>query len=233
MKTINYLKIAVFFGIIIVLGACGRSKKSATVNSQQNGEVYNPDGIELVYVEGAGNTKGFYIGKYLVTQEQWQAIMGSNPSDFEGNNLPVENVSWNNTQEFFAKLNARTGRNYRLSTEAEWEFAARGGTADSFCAGGCKYSGSNTTESIGWFDENSNDSTQPVGTKQPNELGIYDMSGNLWELCLDLYDGGSEIHVRGGCWASPADDCNIDRWYKNSPTDSNRYLGFRVALLVD
>ena len=232
MKTIYYLKITLMLiSISILFGACGRSKKTTAGDSTlTNGAVYNPDGIELVYVEGNADIQGFYIGKYTVTQEQWQAIMGSNPSHFKGENLPVEYVSWNEAQEFFSKLNASSGKNYRLATEAEWEFAAGGGTAASFCSDGCTYSGSNNPQSVGWFRENSGDSTQPVGTKQPNELGIYDMSGNLWELTNNLYDDGSVIHVRGGCWASPAEDCNIARHYNNSPNDRNQYLGFRVIL---
>jgi len=236
MKTINYLKIAVIFiGIAIVLGACGRSKRATAGNSNVqtaliNGAVYNFDGIELVYVEGKGDIMCFYIGKYLVTQEQWQAVMGANPSIFNGENLPIENVSWNDAQEFFSKLNARSGRNYRLPTEAEWEFAAGGGIVESFCTDGCLYSGSDYPDGVGWFDANSNNRTQPVGTKHANELGIYDMSGNLWELTNDLYDDGAVIHVRGGCWASPAEDCNIKRFYNNSPNDRNQYLGFRVVL---
>ena len=236
MKTTNYLKVAVLFiGICIVFGACGRLKKKPAENSDAqttliNGAVYNPDGIELVYVEGKGDIMCFYIGKFLVTQEQWQAVMGENPSHFKGENMPVESVSWNDVQEFFSKLNANTGRNYRLATEAEWEFAAGGGTAAGFCPNGCEYSGSDYPDGVAWFDANSGNSTQPVGTKQPNELGIYDMSGNLWEITNDLYDNGAIIHVRGGCWASPAEDCNIKRFYNNSPNDRNQYLGFRVVL---
>ena len=122
----------------------------------------------------------YYIGKTEVTQALWQAVMGSNPSNFKGSNLPVECVCWNDCQEFIQKLNSLTGRNFRLPTEAEWEFACRGGNNSR----GYKYSGSNNLGSVAWYDDNSGGQTHPVATKAPNELGIYDMSGNVWEWCL-------------------------------------------------
>jgi formylglycine-generating enzyme required for sulfatase activity len=109
--------------------------------------------------------------------------MGSNPSHFKGNNLPVENVSWNDVQEFIRKLNQQTGKRYRLPTEAEWEYAARGGSQGS----STKYAGSNSIGDVAWYDGNSGNKTQPVGQKRPNELGLYDMSGNVWEWCADWY----------------------------------------------
>ena len=119
----------------------------------------------------------YYIGKTEVTQALWKAVMGSNPSYFKSDNQPVENVSWNDCHEFIRKLNALTGQNFRLPTEAEWEFACRGGNNSR----GYKYSGSNNLGSVAWYDGNSGNKTHPVGTKAPNELGIYDMSGNVWE----------------------------------------------------
>ena len=118
---------------------------------------------------------GYYIGKTEVTQALWQAVMGSNPSRFKGSDLPVECVSWNDCQEFIKKLNRLTGRNFRLPTEAEWEFACRGGNNSR----GYKYSGSNDIDNVAWYWDNSGEKTHPVGTKAPNELGIYDMSGAM------------------------------------------------------
>ena len=119
----------------------------------------------------------FYLCKYEVTQALWQAVMGDNPSNFKGDNLPVEQVSWNYCQTFISRLNNLTGKNFRLPTEAEWEYAARGGNRSR----GYKYSGSNNLFDVAWFDDNSGRKTHPVGTKSPNELGLYDMSGNVWE----------------------------------------------------
>ncbi|MDR1169919.1 MAG: SUMF1/EgtB/PvdO family nonheme iron enzyme [Prevotellaceae bacterium] len=123
----------------------------------------------------------FYIGKYEVTQMQWKTLMGSNPSYSKGDSLPVENMYWRDVQKFIERLNAVTGRNYRLPTEAEWEYAARGGNQSK----GYKYSGSNLAKDVAWFSEGK---TRPAGTKQPNELGIYDMSGNVYEWCDDWFD---------------------------------------------
>lgn len=125
----------------------------------------------------------YYICKYEVTQFLWKAVMGSNPSYFKGDNLPVEQVSWDDCQVFIGKLNALTGLHYRLPTEAEWEFAARGGNSSH----GYKYSGSNTLNGVAWYSDNSGFTTHPVGSNSPNELGLYDMSGNVWEWCSDWY----------------------------------------------
>jgi formylglycine-generating enzyme required for sulfatase activity len=126
----------------------------------------------------------FQISKYPITQKQWISIMGNNPSFFRGDDLPVETVNWHNVQDFIFALNKATGKNYRLPTEAEWEFAARGGNKSE----GYKYSGSNNIDEVAWYYNNSNNKTHPVGTKKPNELGIYDMSGHVLEWCNDWYE---------------------------------------------
>ena len=156
----------------------------------------------------------YHIGRYEVTQEEWKAIMGSNPSYFKGcPKCPVENVSWNDAQNFLNELNQKTNKEYRLPTEAEWEFAARGGNKNK----GNKYSGAkHNLGSVGWYSANSGDSTKIVGTKRPNELGLYDMSGNVYEWCNDWYDStyytnspmnnpvgpsmGKSKVFRGGAW---------------------------------
>ena len=183
---------------------------------------------------------GYYIGKYEVTQELWKAVMGSNPSRFKGDNLPVERVSWNDVQEFLRKLNAMTGKRYRLPTEAEWEFAARGGNSSR----GYKYSGSNSLGSVAWYDGNSGNKTHVVGTKSPNELGIYDMSGNVREWCQDWYgsyssssqrnpkgpNSGSYRVDRGGSWFSRARYCRVSTRNNRTPDFRDSSLGFRLAL---
>ena len=180
----------------------------------------------------------FYIGKYEVTQGQWKAIMGNNPSSFKGDNLPVENVNWNYVQEFIRKLNVQTGKNFRLPTEAEWEFAARGGISSS----GYKYSGSNTADDVAWYSENSEKKTHPVGTKSPNELGIYDMSGNVWEWCSDWFgsynnnaqtdpqgpSSGSYRVFRGGGWSDRAGGTRVSVRDDGTP-GARADFGFRLA----
>ena len=126
----------------------------------------------------------YYIGKNEVTQALWQSVMGNNPSYYKGKNLPMENISWKDCQKFISKLNKKTGRKFRLPTEAEWEYAARGGNKS--C--GYQYSGSSNISDVAWYEGNSGNKTHPVGTKQANELGIYDMSGNVEEWCQDWYD---------------------------------------------
>ena len=185
----------------------------------------------------------YYIGKTEVTQELWQAVMGSTPSNFSGTNLPVEKVSWDDCQTFITKLNSLTGKNFRLPTEAEWEFAARGGNKSL----GYKYSGSNMLSNVAWFYDNSSSKTHPVGTKAPNELGIYDMSGNVMELCSDWYgsystgsqtnpigpDSGSDRVRRGGSWFYNARTCRVSYRASQNPTYRSVDLGLRLALDVN
>lgn len=182
----------------------------------------------------------YYIGKTEVTQALWQAVMGSNPSNFKGADLPVECVSWNDCQEFIQKLNRLTGRNFRLPTEAEWEFACRGGNNSR----GYKYSGSNDIDNVAWYWDNSGGKTHPVGTKAPNELGIYDMSGNVWEWCSDWYadytsysqtdptgpQSGSNRVYRGGSWYFRARICRSSDRCDYFPTCRISFLGLRLAL---
>ena len=184
----------------------------------------------------------FSIGRYEVTQEEWQAVMDSNPSEFKGSKRPVESVSWDDCQEFIRKLNAVTGKHYRLPTEAEWEYAARGGNRSR----GYIYAGSNGLNSIAWYGGNSGHETHEVGGKQPNELGLYDMSGNVWEWCQDWYSSyssssqtnptgpssGARRVRRGGIWitAASASFCRVSFRYWYAPGLRDNYLGFRLAL---
>lgn len=198
----------------------------------------------------------FSIGETPVTQELWTAVMGDNPSSFKGDNLPVDNVSWMDCQTFIQKLNSLTGQKFRLPTEAEWEFAARGGNKTK----GFIYSGSDCLDTVAWFGDNSRLTTHDVKSKAANELGIYDMSGNVYEWCNDWYSHNFKfdsahknpkgpstgLHriCRGGCWR---DYCFLDpinffnhpekkNWFLTisrnyySPTSHDNTIGLRLAL---
>jgi len=180
----------------------------------------------------------FQIGKYEITQGLWKAIMGNNPSKITGDdNLPVGYISWDTVQVFIKMLNAKTGKKYRLPTEAEWEYAARGGNKST----GYTYSGSDNIDDVAWYKGNSDSKTHPVGTKQANELGIYDMTGNVWEWVSDWYGNynsdaqnnptgpstGSIRVGRGGCWYNSAQYCRVFLRGEFKPTDR---LGFRLVL---
>jgi formylglycine-generating enzyme required for sulfatase activity/uncharacterized caspase-like protein len=237
------------------------------VDLQTYTETVNRVGIEMVRVPagkflmgspsseaGRDNNEGpphevsvssFYMGKYEVTQLQWRAVsvlpkvridLPSNPSKFSGDNLPVEQVSWEEAAEFCARLSQATGKTYRLPTEAEWEYAARAMTTG-------PYAGS--LDAMAWYDSNSGGTTHPVGTKQPNGFGLYDMHGNVWEWCMDWYSEnyyfqspssdppgpstGSLRVVRGGSWIGPARDLRSARRYGSTPGIRRSYLGFRLA----
>jgi len=217
--------------------------------------------IKMVYIQGGSFQIGsndshadekpvhtvtvgsYYIGKYEVTQKQWREVMGNDPSELYNkgcDNCPVERVSWNDVQEFIRKLNEKSGKKYRLPTEAEWEYAARGGIKSK----GYKYAGSNTIGKVAWYTGNSSN-TKSVGQRAPNELGIYDMSGNVWEWCADWYANdyyanspknnpknttpGSYRVCRGGSWRSPPSCCCLayrDRW---GPDYRGYDLGFRLV----
>ena len=190
----------------------------------------------------------YYIGKYEVTQAQWIEIMGNNPSDSKGyNNNPVENVSWDNVQEFIRRLNEKTGKNYRLPTEAEWEYAARGGNSYQGYRG-YLYSGSNNLDDVGWYKGNSINrfKSYPVGGKKANGLGIYDMSGNVNEWCSDWHashyyssspqnnptgpsDGGQRVYRGGDYYNSPFHN-RVSKRASRKPNYNSTTLGFRLCL---
>ncbi len=180
----------------------------------------------------------FYIGKYPITQAQWEAVMGGNPSHFKGNkNLPVENVSWNEAKKFCANLSLMIGREIRLPSEAEWEYACRAGTAGDHAG---------RLDEMAWYRENSGEETHPVGEKQPNVYGVYDMHGNVWEWCEDVWhsnyeecpsdseawwsggDSGQRVK-RGGCWADYETSCRSANRSHGGVHERGHYCGFRVA----
>ena len=270
-----FVVLALVIGLIVKLSGGNGGTESATeqITETQNNtvaeknETFTVNGVSftMVFVEGGTFTMGatsdqgddayeheypthrvtlsdYYIGETEVTQALWKAVMGRNPSYFKGDNLPVERVSYNDVKEFITKLNQKTGKTFRLPTEAEWEYAARGGKKSK----GYKYSGSDNIDDVDWYYENSNGKTHPVKTKQPNELGIYDMSGNVCEWCSDWYGGyssnaqtnpqgpssGSYRVDRGGSWNDYARFCRAS--YRNYDLLSNpgNYRGFRLALAL-
>ncbi len=185
----------------------------------------------------------FYVSKFVVTQKQWEAIEGTKPW-FSKNcpDCPVENVSWYDAQMFISKLNQLSGKYYRLPTEAEWEYAARGGNLSK----GYKYAGDNNLNAVAWYSKNSGKQSHPVGQKKPNELGLYDMSGNVWQWCSDWFSdtyysksplenpqgpGKEDNRVcRGGSWWAEAQDCavyNRDRYPADAKDDD---VGFRLVM---
>ena len=182
----------------------------------------------------------YMIAETEVTQELWQSVMGSNPSCFKGSQNPVERVSWEDCQKFIKRLNQLTGKKFRLPTEAEWEYAARGGQKSK----GYKYAGSNNLDDVAWYGENSGSKTHPVKGKLPNELGIYDMIGNVGEWCQDMYGNystdaqtnpkgsasGSNRVRRGGSWYDVARVCSVSHRFKCEPTNNFNTFGLRLAL---
>ena len=191
--------------------------------------------------------RDYYIGKTEVTQAQWKAVTGTNPSKFKGNTLPVENVSWNEAMDFCEKLNsagkAPDGWKFTLPTETQWEYAARGGDKSE----GWIYSGSKRVGKVAWHYGNSGGRTHAVGKKKANELGLYDMSGNVWEWCLDEWskksDGlnagftgesfqeGSDRAIRGGSWYGSARRSRVSNRSHGSPRYRDSHIGFRLALV--
>ncbi len=255
---------------------------SITSSATQDRQTFTVNGVKFVMirVEGGTFTMGatseqgsdamsdekpahqvtlstYSIGETEVTQELWKAVMGSNPSEFKGDTRPVEQVSWNDCQEFIKRLNEITGKTFRLPTEAEWEYAARGGGKSQ----GYKYSGSNSMDEVGWYWGNSGDTrlsgewdyskvkanhcqTQPVAQKTPNELGLYDMSGNVWEWCSDWMDkynskpqenpygpkSGKYRMFRGGSWFSNGPECRSSHRDYLAPSIRRSSQGLRIAL---
>ncbi|MCX8496630.1 MAG: formylglycine-generating enzyme family protein [Akkermansiaceae bacterium] len=183
-------------------------------------------------------SKGFWMAQTQVTQAQWQAVMGDNPSYLRGKKRPVERVSWHQAQEFVSKLNASfalpDGMQMTLPTEAQWEYAARAGEPGPYSGG--------TLDDMAWYDENSESKTHPVGKKKPNGWGLHDMYGNVWEWCSDWYandieggidpqgaSSGASRVCRGGCWFNSAIHCRVAILSHVNQSCTRNYVGFRVA----
>ena len=188
-----------------------------------------PDCPEMLAIPAGGTIgKPFAIGKYEVTQGEWKAVMGNNPSKFTncGDTCPVEQVSWNDAQEFIQKLNTKTGKQYRLPTEAEWEYACYGGSQSEYCGG-------NDVGSVAWDESSSGGHTHPVGQKQANGYGLYDMSGNVWEWMENKYDNEHDWRVlRGGSWNYLPQFERAANRFRNGPASRDFSDGFRLARML-
>ena len=228
-------------GMEFVLVEAGEFMMGAVPQDEEAGDDEKPQHMVRI-------TKPFYIGKYPVTQGEWEKVMGNNPSEFQkaGKKAPVETVSWDDCQEFIKKLGKKEGKTYRLPTEAEWEYAARGGGS----AGSYVYTYGDEAGKLGdyaWYDDNSSDTTHPVGQKKPNSIGLYDMMGNVWEWCEDWFnenyyknssgadpkgaDKGVFRSLRSGSWDGFDRSCRLS--YRNISDPDNRFsrYGFRLILL--
>lgn len=235
--------------------ASGEETIVDNLRSKEENQIITVNGVsfKMIHVEGGTFIMGlqggdkqrvtlssYFIGETEVTQALWQAVMGRNPSFFKGYSRPVENVSWDDSQIFIRKLNDITGKSFRLPTEAEWEFAACGGIKSN----GSEYSGSNSVDRVAWYSDNSGDMTHDVKTKAANELGIYDMSGNVEEWCQDRYGSYSPLAgtnptgpssgfkrvSRGGNWYDGRFACNVADRNSHTPSRQSRCLGLRLAL---
>ncbi len=256
-------KIIIVVLVLFVINETFAEKKVIKEN-ESNMTEFNQDGFDFVKVDGGTFTMGctpeqtdfcsiyekpshsvilssFSIGKYEVTQSQWTSIMGSNPSQFSNcSDCPVEMVSWDDIQIFISSLKTKTGKNYRLPTEAEWEYAARGGNKSK----GYRYSGSHNYSKVAWCENDGSTETHSVGTKKANELGIYDMSGNVYEWVNDWlgdYTDASETNpnghssgtyriIRGGSWKEDARFVRVPYRLNELPGNKNNDLGFRLVL---
>lgn len=228
----SYTINGVTFNMVSVKG--GTFQMGATKEQQNPYYYYDDQPVHSVTLSD------YYIGETEVTQGLWTAVMGNNPSKWKGDNLPVECVSWKDCQKFIEKLNQLTGATFRLPTEAEWEYAARGGNKSR----GYQYSGSNNLDDVAWYDSNSGGKTHAVKTKQPNELGLYDMSGNVREWCQDWYrdyssraqtnptgpSSGTRRVFRGGSWSYGARLCRVSSRLRAPRGCRSDALGLRLSV---
>jgi formylglycine-generating enzyme required for sulfatase activity len=211
--------------------------------------VYIPPGKFMMGDEYSGPihevtlTTGFLMQTTPVTHKQWESVMGNNPARFKscGNDCPVENVSWDDAQSFIQKLNEMEKENYDLPTEAQWEYACRAGSTTRYCYGDQE----SLLDNYAWYRKNSQESTHPVAQLKPNDWGLYDMDGNVWEWCRDLKgdypnlsvidpvgpDNGTIRVLRGGSWYNDADYCRSANSNRRNPVNRNRYYGFRLVRL--
>ncbi len=261
-KTVEFFLTGVF-AFSVLAGACLVTGCKAEKQEQKAGDVTsNSAGMKLVYIpagefvmgspinEGGRQgdemqhtvklTRPFWIGATEVTQAQWKAVMGVNRSNFAGDDLPAEKLSWKEAEAFCKKLSEKEGVHYRLPSEAEWEYACRAGATGAFA-------GTGSIDDMGWYSSNSESKTHPVGTKQPNGWGVYDMHGNVSEWCSDIYSAdypqgpvtdpagaadGKYRAIRGGSWNYFAGGCRCAARSSAPASYQFRHTGFRVVMEV-
>lgn len=230
--------IAALAALVMVAG-CGKKKGTDDVRKEDSRSADKEVILSIVKDMVSIPGRSFKMGKYEVTQAQWQAVMGENPSIF-GDLNPVETVSWDDCRKFLEKLNSMpevkaSGLTFRLPTEKEWEYACRAGSTGDYCklADGTEIT-SDTLGEVAWYRDNSDYKTHPVGQKKPNAFGLYDMHGNVQEWCEDLYRAGLSLRVfRGGGWRGSSRGCTAGSRYVNGPDFRNGFLGFRLAASQD
>lgn len=233
----NIIRHSLILAIAVTLASCGTTKNTA---DSSRSESRNSNAPITIFVKGNGEIDDFYLGKFEVTQAEYLKVMGENPSKFKGNNLPVENISYQQTLEYCNKLSEMEGltpvydltanpatimegaNGYRLPTKEEWRYAASGGSNSA----GYTFSGSNNSDEVGWHKGNGDLKTHPVGSKKSNELGFFDMSGNVYEFS---YSTRRDIIILGGCFGDPDDYMKPKEYNIYTPTDKSEYTGFRVA----
>ena len=209
---------------VSLIGGNNNGNNTGGGSSTAQRQTFTANGVQFTMIRVEGNGSPYYIGETEVTQALWQAVMGSNPSSFKGSLRPVESVSWDDCQTFISKLNSLTGKNFRLPDDDEWEYAAKGGNKTH----NYKYSGSNNIGEVAWYKDNSDGRSHNVMTKAPNELGIYDMTGNVLEWTSTTAD--SHRVSRGGSWINFAGACTVAYRFTTTPSFRFNYLGLRLAL---
>lgn len=235
MKSI--IRHSFILAIAAILASCGTTKNTADSSRSEN---RNSNAPVTILVQGNGTIADFHLGKYEVTQAEYLKVMGVNPAKFKGNNLPVENITYQQALEYCNKLSEMEGlspvydltaspatimegaNGYRLPTKEEWRYAASGGSNST----GYTYSGSNNSDEVGWYKGNGDMKTHAVGSKKANELGFFDMSGNVYEFS---YSTRRDIIILGGCFGDPDDYMKPKEYNIYTPTDKSEYAGFRVA----
>ncbi|MBR5532485.1 MAG: SUMF1/EgtB/PvdO family nonheme iron enzyme [Bacteroidales bacterium] len=260
MRNVLFFILMIMSIVLVINAKKNINKRTSFIKVQNYIENVNGINLKMIYVEGGlfkiGNDSkvegykdespatelsinSYYIGCFEVTQKQWNIIMEGNDLNNEEGDLPINNVSWYDANSFCNKLSLLTGKNYQLPTEEQWEYAARGGIKSNIC----RYSGDDNIDKVAWYNSNSQKKVHIVGSKKPNELGVYDMSGNLYEWCSDTYRSYKYINnednnfrgeskvIRGGCWRDYSSSCRVVSRNFQHPSATASIIGFRIVCI--